>query len=156
MSCSDSASSAMLISPTTMPGEEKAMQLTRQRKKGKKSRPKGKNQSSRPGASVDGQGDLLGPPLFEPAFKKVVEEKRKEVRDEEEEKEESSVVICLQVLLPYLLAGMGMVMAGMVLDYVQVSPSIRLCASRVLTDFCRSIFSTSRAKTVCIEQWDFF
>uniref|UniRef100_A0A3Q3XNC1 Solute carrier family 41 member n=1 Tax=Mola mola TaxID=94237 RepID=A0A3Q3XNC1_MOLML len=32
---------------------------------------------------------------------------------------ESSIVICLQVLFPYLLAGMGMVMAGMVLDYVQ-------------------------------------
>lgn len=113
----------MLITPTTMPGEEKPMQQTRQRKKGKKPRSKGKGQSSRPGASIDGQGDLLGPPLFQPSPKKVVEEKRKEpeVKVEEEEKEESSVVICLQVLLPYLLAGMGMVMAGMVLDYVQVS-----------------------------------
>lgn len=34
--------------------------------------------------------------------------------------EESAVAICLQVLLPYLLAGLGMVLAGMVLDYVQV------------------------------------
>lgn len=34
--------------------------------------------------------------------------------------EESAISICLQVLLPYLLAGLGMVMAGMVLDYVQV------------------------------------
>ncbi|KAM4653900.1 solute carrier family 41 member 3 isoform 3-T5 [Amazona ochrocephala] len=34
-------------------------------------------------------------------------------------KEESAVSICLQVLLPYLLAGLGMVLAGMVLDYVQ-------------------------------------
>ncbi|XP_061213147.1 solute carrier family 41 member 3 isoform X3 [Neopsephotus bourkii] len=33
--------------------------------------------------------------------------------------EESAITICLQVLLPYLLAGLGMVMAGMVLDYVQ-------------------------------------
>ncbi|KAM9227798.1 solute carrier family 41 member 3 isoform 4-T4 [Leptosomus discolor] len=33
--------------------------------------------------------------------------------------EESAVTICLQVLLPYLLAGLGMVLAGMVLDYVQ-------------------------------------
>ncbi|KQK84505.1 solute carrier family 41 member 3 isoform X1 [Amazona aestiva] len=35
-------------------------------------------------------------------------------------KEESAVSICLQVLLPYLLAGLGMVLAGMVLDYVQM------------------------------------
>ncbi|XP_074734950.1 solute carrier family 41 member 3 isoform X3 [Strix uralensis] len=34
-------------------------------------------------------------------------------------REESAVAICLQVLLPYLLAGLGMVLAGMVLDYVQ-------------------------------------
>lgn len=108
-----------------MPGDEKTMQQTRQRKKGKKSRSKGKGQISQLGASIDGQGDLLGPPLFQPAPKKV-EEKRKEpeVKVEEEEKEESSVVICLQVLLPYLLAGMGMVMAGLVLDYVQVSASV--------------------------------
>ncbi|XP_074458823.1 solute carrier family 41 member 3 isoform X4 [Larus michahellis] len=33
--------------------------------------------------------------------------------------EESAIAICLQVLLPYLLAGLGMVLAGMVLDYVQ-------------------------------------
>lgn len=109
-----------------MPGEEKAMQQPRQRKKGKKSRPKGKGQNSRPGASIEGQGDLLGPPLFQPAPKKAFEEKCQEpvVKVGQEEKEESSVVICLQVLLPYLLAGMGMVMAGLVLDYVQVSASV--------------------------------
>nr|XP_006131317.1 solute carrier family 41 member 3 isoform X1 [Pelodiscus sinensis]XP_006131318.1 solute carrier family 41 member 3 isoform X1 [Pelodiscus sinensis]XP_025044545.1 solute carrier family 41 member 3 isoform X1 [Pelodiscus sinensis] len=33
--------------------------------------------------------------------------------------EESAIAIALQVLLPYLLAGLGMVLAGMVLDYVQ-------------------------------------
>ncbi|XP_064012134.1 solute carrier family 41 member 3 isoform X2 [Pogoniulus pusillus] len=33
--------------------------------------------------------------------------------------DESALSICLQVLLPYLLAGLGMVMAGMVLDHVQ-------------------------------------
>ncbi|XP_006017844.1 solute carrier family 41 member 3 isoform X2 [Alligator sinensis] len=33
--------------------------------------------------------------------------------------EESAVAVCLQVLLPYMLAGLGMVLAGMVLDYVQ-------------------------------------
>lgn len=105
-----------------MPGEDKPTQQTRQRKKAKKSRSKGKSQSSRPGPSVDGQGDLLAPPLLQPAPKKVVEEKRKE--PEVTVEEESSVAICLQVLLPYLLAGMGMVMAGMVLDYVQVRVSV--------------------------------
>ncbi|XP_073207441.1 solute carrier family 41 member 3 isoform X3 [Lepidochelys kempii] len=33
--------------------------------------------------------------------------------------DESAIAIGLQVLLPYLLAGLGMVLAGMVLDYVQ-------------------------------------
>lgn len=36
---------------------------------------------------------------------------------------EPSRVICLQVLPSYLLAGLGMVMAGMLLDQVQVSVS---------------------------------
>lgn len=36
---------------------------------------------------------------------------------------ESSRVIFLQVLPPYLLAGLGMVTAGMLLDHVQVSES---------------------------------
>ncbi|KAJ7423879.1 Solute carrier family 41 member 1 [Pitangus sulphuratus] len=39
--------------------------------------------------------------------------------------EESAISICLQVLLPYLLAGLGMVLAGMVLDYVQLQ--LELC-----------------------------
>ncbi|RMB98892.1 hypothetical protein DUI87_24436 [Hirundo rustica rustica] len=39
-------------------------------------------------------------------------------------KEESAISICLQVLLPYLLAGLGMVLAGMVLDYVQVMQAL--------------------------------
>lgn len=34
--------------------------------------------------------------------------------------EESSFTIALQVVFPYLLAGLGMVLAGMVLDVVQV------------------------------------
>lgn len=34
---------------------------------------------------------------------------------------ESSKVICLQVLPSYLLAGLGMVTAGILLDQVQVS-----------------------------------
>ena len=38
----------------------------------------------------------------------------------DEPPEETSLSICLQVTLPYIIAGMGMVMAGMVLDVVQV------------------------------------
>lgn len=38
--------------------------------------------------------------------------------------EESAVAVCLQVLLPYMLAGLGMVLAGMVLDYVQVRETV--------------------------------
>lgn len=110
----------MLIAPATMPSEDKPPQQPRQRKKGKKSRSKGKSPGSRPGPSADGQGDLLAQPLIQPPPKKISEEKRKEPEVRVEEEEESSIVICLQVLFPYLLAGMGMVMAGMVLDYVQV------------------------------------
>lgn len=125
----------MLITTTAMPAEDKPTQQTRQRKKGKKSRSKGKSQSSRSGPSVDGQGDLLAPPLLQPAPKKVAEEKRKE--PEVAAEEESSVAICLQVLLPYLLAGMGMVMAGMVLDYVQVRVSVgRTILQRSIVCFC--------------------
>ncbi|KAF7667716.1 hypothetical protein LDENG_00049610 [Lucifuga dentata] len=95
-----------------MPGENKNPQ-TRQRKKNKKSRSKGKSPTESPtarlGAILDGQDDLI----LRPPPKKSVEERPKV-------EEESSIVICLQVLFPYLLAGMGMVMAGMVLNYVQV------------------------------------
>lgn len=104
-----------------MPGEDKAPQQTRQRKK-KKSRSKGKSQGGSPsgpqGGSVDSQDDLLLPPVPQPPPKKpVVEERPKLPVDKAEE--ESAIAICLQVLFPYLLAGMGMVMAGMVLDNVQ-------------------------------------
>ena len=37
------------------------------------------------------------------------------------ESSETSLQICLQVTLPYIIAGFGMVAAGMVLDIVQVS-----------------------------------
>ena len=37
---------------------------------------------------------------------------------------ESSLTIALQVFFPYLVAGMGMVAAGMVLDVVQVRTDI--------------------------------
>lgn len=112
-----------------MPGEDKLPQQTRQRKKSKKSRSKGKSPGGSPnshlGSSIDGQDDLPLPPVLQPPPKKTAEEKRKVPVAKLEE--ESSIAICLQVLFPYLLAGMGMVMAGMVLDYVQVrAPIIRL------------------------------
>uniref|UniRef100_A0A3Q1HQY8 Solute carrier family 41 member n=1 Tax=Acanthochromis polyacanthus TaxID=80966 RepID=A0A3Q1HQY8_9TELE len=104
-----------------MPGEDKPPQQSRQRKKNKKSRSKGKSPGGSPGASLgdtlDGQDDLILPPVPQPPPKKHVEERPKVPVAKLEE--ESSLAICLQVLFPYLLAGMGMVMAGMVLDSVQ-------------------------------------
>uniref|UniRef100_A0AAQ6A8N4 Solute carrier family 41 member n=1 Tax=Amphiprion ocellaris TaxID=80972 RepID=A0AAQ6A8N4_AMPOC len=104
-----------------MPGEDKPPQQGRQRKKNKKSRSKGKSPGGSPGASLggtlDGQDDLILPPVPQPPPKKHVEERPKVPVAKLEE--ESSLAICLQVLFPYLLAGMGMVMAGMVLDSVQ-------------------------------------
>lgn len=106
-----------------MPSEDKPPPQTRHRKKNKKSRSKGKSPGGSPlahlGDSSDAQDDLLLPPAFQVSPKKVAE-KRPKVSVAKVE-EESSVAICLQVLFPYLLAGMGMVMAGMVLDNVQVS-----------------------------------
>ncbi|XP_022049470.2 solute carrier family 41 member 1-like isoform X1 [Acanthochromis polyacanthus] len=104
-----------------MPGEDKPPQQSRQRKKNKKSRSKGKSPGGSPGASLgdtlDGQDDLILPAVPQPPPKKHVEERPKVPVAKLEE--ESSLAICLQVLFPYLLAGMGMVMAGMVLDSVQ-------------------------------------
>ncbi|KAG8002911.1 hypothetical protein GBF38_015519 [Nibea albiflora] len=101
-----------------MPGEDKPPQHTRQRKKNKKSRSKGKGPGGSPGPlSIDGQDELFLPPVLQPPPKKQEEGKPKVPVTKLEE--ESSFAICLQVLFPYLLAGMGMVMAGMVLDNVQ-------------------------------------
>uniref|UniRef100_A0A671TPN7 Solute carrier family 41 member n=1 Tax=Sparus aurata TaxID=8175 RepID=A0A671TPN7_SPAAU len=104
-----------------MPGEDKPQQHTRQRKKNKKSRSKGKSPGGSPtgrlGGTIDSQDDLLLQPVPQPPPKKVAEERPKVSVAKVEE--ESSIAICLQVLFPYLLAGMGMVMAGMVLDNVQ-------------------------------------
>ena len=103
-----------------MPGEDKPPQQTRHRKKNKKSRSKGKSPAAGPGAQLgDAQDELLLPPVLQPPPKKL-EEKKPKVSFAKVEEEESSVAICLQVVFPYLLAGMGMVMAGMVLDNVQV------------------------------------
>lgn len=100
-----------------MPGEDKAPQ-TRQRKKNKKFRSKGKSPSAGPGVvgSIEDQDDLLLPPVAPPPPKKEDKPKVSAAKVEDE----SSIAICLQVLFPYLLAGMGMVMAGQVLDNVQV------------------------------------
>uniref|UniRef100_A0A3P9K2H9 Solute carrier family 41 member n=1 Tax=Oryzias latipes TaxID=8090 RepID=A0A3P9K2H9_ORYLA len=99
-----------------MAGEDKPPQPTRHRKKNKKSRSKGKSPGGSPGGHfTDSQDELVLPPVLQP--RKLQEEKPKVSVAKMEE--ESSTTICLQVLLPYLLAGMGMVMAGMVLDNVQ-------------------------------------
>uniref|UniRef100_A0A673CRR0 Solute carrier family 41 member n=1 Tax=Sphaeramia orbicularis TaxID=375764 RepID=A0A673CRR0_9TELE len=110
------------VSSVIMPGEDKPPQQPRHRKKHKKSHSKGKSPAGSPnahlGGSIDGQDDLTTPPVLPPPpHKKQVERPKVSVAKEEEE--ESSTAICLQVLFPYLLAGMGMVMAGMVLDSVQ-------------------------------------
>jgi len=99
-----------------MPGEDKPpTQQTRQRKKNKKSRSKAKSPSVSPNAAA-AQDDLFLSGLQPPGKPTAEKPKASVVKLEEE----SSVAICLQVLFPYLLAGMGMVMAGMVLDNVQV------------------------------------
>uniref|UniRef100_A0ACB8EH62 Uncharacterized protein n=1 Tax=Sphaerodactylus townsendi TaxID=933632 RepID=A0ACB8EH62_9SAUR len=99
-----------------MKGEE-----TRQRRKegrsrnGERSRHKAKTKSkhkeSKLGTQETEDSPLLLPPK-QPAEAKVAMAKPQE---------ESALAIGLQVLLPYLLAGVGMVLAGMVLDYVQAS-----------------------------------
>lgn len=100
-----------------MPGDEK-QQPPRQRKKNKKSRAKGKSPSGSPlAAPSDGDDGFILPPVLPPAPKKPAVEKPKVSAAKLEE--ESSLAICLQVLVPFLLAGMGMVMAGMVLDNVK-------------------------------------
>ncbi|KAM8829907.1 solute carrier family 41 member 1-like isoform 1-T1 [Synchiropus picturatus] len=98
-----------------MPGEDKQQQ-PRQRKKNKKSRAKGKSPLAA-ASSSDGDDGFLLPPAPQPPAKKPVVEKPKVSAAKLEE--ESSLAICLQVLFPFLLAGMGMVMAGMVLDTVK-------------------------------------
>ncbi|KAJ8265665.1 hypothetical protein COCON_G00147640 [Conger conger] len=107
-----------------MPGED-----VRQRKGGGRSRKgksKGKGRQAAGaldplGASVDRQEQPLCPelsPVLPP--KKTLEEKTAKAKLEEE----SFAAICFQVLFPYLLAGLGMVMAGMVLDSVQVCSTV--------------------------------
>lgn len=96
-----------------MPAED-----VRQRKAGRKKSKKGKGQSlNEKTSSINGHDEvLLSPPVSLP--RRPAEEKRKTAQAKVEE--ETSVSICAQVIFPYLLAGMGMVLAGMVLDTVQV------------------------------------
>ncbi|XP_062871322.1 solute carrier family 41 member 1 [Trichomycterus rosablanca] len=100
-----------------MPDEEVRQRKGGGRKKSKKGKAKGQSGALNERTSGLNGHDEVPPPPLVPAPKKVVEEKMKTVQAKVEE--ESSVSICAQVLLPYLLAGMGMVMAGMVLDSVQ-------------------------------------
>lgn len=106
-----------------MPGEEKVSQQTRHRKKNKKLRLKAAGAGGGPTTTtVNGQED----PTLPTSSQHVLPKKPADVRPKisvTKLEEESSKSICLQVLFPYLLAGMGMVMAGMVLDSVQVSPA---------------------------------
>lgn len=99
-----------------MPGDEVRQRKGGGRKKSKKGKGKGQGALDRAG-SLDEQNDLLLPPPVIPP-KKPMEERIKTAQAKIDD--ESAISICLQVLIPYLLAGMGMVMAGMVLDSVQV------------------------------------
>lgn len=99
-----------------MPADEVRQRKGGGRKKSKKGKGKGQGGLDRT-SSLDDQNDLLLPAPATPP-KKRVEEKPKTAQAKIED--ESAISICLQVLFPYLLAGMGMVMAGMVLDSVQV------------------------------------
>lgn len=114
----------------TMAGEDKPPNQSRQRKKGKKSRSKEKSPGNSPSAHLQNEDDLLVPPVLQPTPQKKKQEEKPKVAVAKVD-EESSIAICLQVLFPYLLAGMGMVMAGMVLDMVQVSEkeSVSVCGS---------------------------
>ncbi|XP_060095652.1 solute carrier family 41 member 3 isoform X1 [Heteronotia binoei] len=97
-----------------MKGEE-----ARQRRKegrsrnGERSRHKAKAKSKHKESKLGTQGTEDGPLLLPP--KQSAEAKVAMAKLQEE----SALSIGLQVLLPYLLAGIGMVLAGMVLDYVQ-------------------------------------
>lgn len=101
-----------------MAGDDKPPNQPRQRKKGKKSHSKKKSPGSSPSAHLQDENELLVPPAPQPPPQKKKQEEKPKVAVAKVE-EESSLAICLQVLFPYLLAGMGMVMAGMVLDMVQ-------------------------------------
>lgn len=109
--------------PTVTMIEDKPPQQMRQRKKSKKSHSKGKSPGGSNNAPLcgitDGHDDTLLPPALQPPMEKKAADVKRKISVAKVE-EESSLTVCLQVLFPFLLAGMGMVMAGMVLHYVQV------------------------------------
>uniref|UniRef100_A0A4W3K7N6 Solute carrier family 41 member n=1 Tax=Callorhinchus milii TaxID=7868 RepID=A0A4W3K7N6_CALMI len=92
------------------------MEQGRKRKKNKEGRSKNGDQPKR-GVKARGSGkqmsavadSVVRPAPPSPAEKVMVKKPS----------DESSFTFCLQVLVPYVLAGLGMVMAGMVLDHVQ-------------------------------------
>lgn len=97
-----------------MPAEE-ARQRKVGRKKVRKGRGRGAGSDEKTGG-VNGHDEVpLSAPVLPP--RRAAEEKRKTAQVTVEE--ETSASICAQVMFPYLLAGMGMVLAGMVLDSVQ-------------------------------------
>ncbi|XP_066554465.1 solute carrier family 41 member 1 isoform X1 [Amia ocellicauda] len=79
-----------------------------------KSKSKGKSKHNDKQTVSQEVQDVLQP-VQVPRKRQQVEEKMAMPKIEDE----SSIAICLQVVFPYLLAGLGMVMAGMVLDSVQ-------------------------------------
>uniref|UniRef100_A0A4W3KIK1 Solute carrier family 41 member n=1 Tax=Callorhinchus milii TaxID=7868 RepID=A0A4W3KIK1_CALMI len=93
-----------------------SMEQGRKRKKNKEGRSKNGDQPKR-GVKARGSGkqmsavadSVVRPAPPSPAEKVMVKKPS----------DESSFTFCLQVLVPYVLAGLGMVMAGMVLDHVQ-------------------------------------
>ncbi|CAL8370126.1 unnamed protein product [Lota lota] len=115
----------LCLSRRTMPGEDSQPPQARQRKKSKKGRSsKAKGRPPPLGAqgSLDGPDEkpLLPPPVLRPP------PPRGPVGLQVRMEEESSRAVCLQVLLPFLMAGMGMVLAGTVLDHVQITAYLYL------------------------------
>ncbi|KAJ8400656.1 hypothetical protein AAFF_G00394250 [Aldrovandia affinis] len=113
-----------LKNTAAMPGDEAHQRKGGGRSKKSRSKVKGRQSAADrehvtgPADGQDAPPSPRTPPLAPP--KKSAEEKVKAamVRIEDE----SAAAIGLQVLFPYLLAGMGMLMAGMVLDSVQAIP----------------------------------
>ncbi|GAA6076334.1 solute carrier family 41 member 1 isoform X1 [Tachysurus ichikawai] len=115
-----------------MPAED-VRQRKAGRKKSKKSKGKGQSFNERT-SGLNGHDEVLpSPPVSTPP--RPAEEKWKTMQAKVEE--ETSKSICAQVMFPYLLAGMGMVMAGMVLDAVQV----RYCFWELLLMFKTALYS---------------
>lgn len=118
--------------------EDKPPQQMRQRKKSQKSHSKGKSRGGSNNAHLShitgGHDDLLLPPVLQPPMKKKTADVKRKASVAKVE-EESSLAVCLQVVFPFLLAGMGMVVAGMMLHYVQVSTKFGDFRLKFLVDY---------------------